>query len=360
MRWPYLAGAGTLIVVLLALALNFGNLRDRLLGRADSGRIDSIAVLPFVNMSNDAKTEYLSDGITESLINNLSQLPNLAVMSRNTVFRYKGKETDPQRVGHDLGVQAILTGRLVQTGDELLISVSLESLRDRRQIWGEQYNRKLSNLVSVQQELASDIYSRLRPRLARDEKKLLTKPATYNVEANQLYLQGLFYSNKWTEGDFRRAADYFTQAVQKDPRYALSYAGLADTYSLLGDAGYLPPSEAWPKAKAAAMQALAIDDSLAEAHTSLGLVKEHFEWDWAGAEKEFKRGIELNANSATAHHWYGDYLTNMGRFEEGMRETKRAQQLDPLSLLLIRAWDGNITLWGKTIKPLSSCAKFWI
>jgi serine/threonine protein kinase/Tfp pilus assembly protein PilF len=334
MRWPYLAGAVALVVVLFALALNVENLRDRLLGRADSGRIDSIAVLPFVNMSNDAKTEYLSDGITESLINNLSQLPNLTVMSRNTVFRYKGRETDPQRVGHDLGVQAILTGRLVQTGDELLISVSLESLRDRRQIWGEQYNRKLSNLVSVQQELASDIYGRLRPRLARDEKKLLTKPATDDVEANQLYLQGLFYSNKWTEGDFRRAADYFTQAVQKDPHYALSYAGLADTYSLLGDAGYLAPSEAWPKAKAAAMQALAIDDSLAEAHTSLGLVKEHFEWDWAGAEKEFKRGIELNPNSATAHHWYGDYLANMGRFEEGMRETKRAQQLDPLSLVI--------------------------
>jgi len=334
LRWLYLTGALALIAVLFALALNVENLRDRLLGRADSGRIDSIAVLPFVNMSNDAKTEYLSDGITESLINNLSQLPNLAVMSRNTVFRYKGRETDPQRVGHDLGVQAILTGRLVQTGDELLISVSLESLRDRRQIWGEQYNRKLSNLVSVQQELASDIYSRLRPRLARDEKRLLTKPATDNVEANQLYLQGLFYSNKWTEGDFRRAADYFTQAVQKDPRYALSYSGLADTYSLLGDAGYLPPSEAWPKAKAAAMQALAIDDSLAEAHTSLGLVKEHFEWDWAEAEKEFKRGIELNANSATAHHWYGDYLANMGRFEEGMRETKRAQELDPLSLII--------------------------
>jgi eukaryotic-like serine/threonine-protein kinase len=334
LRWPYLAAAVSLVAVLLLLALNVGNLRDRLLSKEDSGRIDSIAVLPFVNMSNDTKTEYLSDGITESLINNLSQLPNLVVMSRNTVFRYKGRDTDPQRVGHDLGVQAILTGRLVQTGDELLISVSLESLRDRRQIWGEQYNRKLSNLVSVQQELASDIYGRLRPRLARDEKTLLTKPATNNVEANQLYLQGLFYSNKWTEGDFRKAADYFTQAVQKDPRYALSYAGLADTYSLLGDAGYIAPSEAWPKAKAAAMQALEIDDSLAEAHTSLGLVKEHFEWDWAGAEKEFKRGIELNANSATAHHWYGDYLANMGRFDGAMRETKRAQQLDPLSLII--------------------------
>jgi Tfp pilus assembly protein PilF len=144
----------------------------------------------------------------------------------------------------------------------------------------------------------------------------------------------LFYWNKWTEADFKKAADYFTQAVQKDSRYALSYAGLADTYSLLGDAGYLPPSEAWPKAKAAAMQALEIDDTLAEAHTSLALVKEHFEWDWTGADTEFRRAIELNPNSATAHHWYGDYLANMGHPEEGLRETKRAQELDPLSLII--------------------------
>jgi serine/threonine protein kinase/Tfp pilus assembly protein PilF len=333
-HWPRFAWAGALALVLLLFGLNVGNLRDRVLGRSDPNRIESIAVLPFANLSNDAKTEYLSDGITESLINNLSQLPNLTVMSRNTVFRYKGQETDLQRVGRELGVRALLTGRLIQTGDELMISVNLEDLRDRRQIWGEQYNRKLSNLVSVQQEIASEIYGRLRPRLAGEEKKLLSKRPTENVEAYRLYLQGLFYWNKWTEADFKRAADYFTQAVQKDPRYALSYAGLADTYSLLGDAGYLPPSEAWPKAKTAAMQALEIDDTLAEAHTSLGLVKEHFEWDWAGAEKEFKRAIELNPVSAPAHHWYGDYLANMGRFEEGLRETKKAQELDPLSLII--------------------------
>jgi serine/threonine protein kinase/lipoprotein NlpI len=356
-RWPHVVWAGALAVVLLLFALNVGNLRDRVLGRADSGRIDSIAVLPLVNSSSDAKTEYLSDGITESLINSLSQLPNLAVMSRNTVFRYKGRETDPQRVGHELGVQAILTGRLIQTGDELLISVNLEDLRDRRQIWGEQYNRKLSNLVSVQQEIASDIYGRLRPRLAGEEKKLLSKRPTENVEAYQLYLQGLFYWNKWTEADFKKAADYFTQAAQKDPRYALSYAGLADTYSLLGDAGYLPPSEAWPKAKAAAMQALEIDDSLAEAHTSLGLVKEHFEWDWAGAENEFKRAIQLNPNSATAHHWYGDYLANMGRFEEGMRETKRAQELDPLSLIINTSMGWQFYVAGQNDQAIEQLRK---
>jgi eukaryotic-like serine/threonine-protein kinase len=333
-HWPHFVWAGVLAVLLLLFGLNTGNLRDRVFGTTSQTRIESIAVLPFANVSNDPKTEYLSDGITESLINSLSQLPNLVVMSRNTVFRYKGKATDPQKLGRDLHVRAILTGRLIQTGDELMISVNLEDVENSRQIWGEQYNRKLSGLVSVQQEIAADIYERLRPKLEGEEKRLLSKRPTENVEAYQLYLQGLFYWNKWTQADFKKAADYFTQAVQKDPRYALSYAGLADTYSLLGDAGYLPPSEAWPKAKSAAMQALEIDDTLAEAHTSLGLVKEHFEWDWTGAEQEFKRAIELNPNSATAHHWYGDYLANMGRSEEGLRETRKAQELDPLSLII--------------------------
>src|SRR6202171_1190436 len=333
-RWIHFVWAGVLALALLLFGLNIGGLRDLVLHGSAQGRIDSIAVLPFANVSNDPKTEYLSDGITESLINSLSQLPNLSVMSRNTVFRYKAQTTDPQKIGQDLHVRAILTGRLIQSGDELLISVNLEDVQNGRQIWGEQYNRKLSNLVSVQQEIAGDIYARLRPRLAGEERKLLAKRPTEDAEAYQLYLQGLFYWNKWTQADFKKAADYFTQAVQKDQHYALSYAGLADTYSLLGDAGYLPPSEAWPKAKSAAMQALEIDDSLAEAHTSLGLVKEHFEWDWAGAEREFKRAIELNPNSPTAHHWYGDYLSNMGRLNEGMRETKKAQELDHLSPII--------------------------
>ena len=332
--WIHFVWAGALAVALLLFGLNIGGLRDRVFHGSTRGRIESIAVLPFANVSNDPKTEYLSDGITESLINSLSQLPNLSVTSRNTVFRYKGQGADPQKLGHDMGVRAILTGRLIQTGDELMISVSLEDVRESRQIWGEQYNRKLSNLVSVQQEIAADIYARLRPKLEGEERKLLAKRSTESVEAYQLYLQGLFYWNKWTEADFKKAADYFTQAVQKDSRYALSYAGLADTYSLLGAAGYLPPSEAWPKAKAAAMQALEIDDTLAEAHTSLALVKEHFEWDWTGAETEFRRAIELNPTSATAHHWYGDYLANMARPEEGLRETKKAQELDPLSLII--------------------------
>jgi eukaryotic-like serine/threonine-protein kinase len=330
----HLAWAGALVAVLLLFGLNVGGLRDRIFKPSRQKHIESIAVLPFANVSNDPKTEYLSDGITESLIDSLSQLPNLTVSSRNTVFRYKGQATDPQKMGRDLRVQAILTGRLIQTGDDLMISVNLEDVQSSRQIWGEQYNRKLSSLVSVQREIAADIYTRLRPRLGGEEKKLLVKRPTENVEAYQLYLQGLFYWNKWTQADFKRSADYYTQAVQKDPHYALAYAGLANTYSLLGDSGYLPPAEAWPKAKTAAMQALEIDSTLAEAHTSLGLVKEHFEWDWAGAEKEFQNAIELNPNLATAHHWYGDYLANMNRYDEGLRETRIALELDPLSLII--------------------------
>jgi serine/threonine-protein kinase len=356
-NWPHFAWVSTLAVLLLLLGLNVGGLRDRVFSGSSQTRIESIAVLPFANLSNDPKTEYLSDGITESLINSLSQLPNLAVMSRNTVFRYKGQATDPQKVGRDLHVRAILTGRLIQTGDELLISVNLEDVENSHQIWGEQYNRKLSSLVSVQQEIAADIYGRLRPHLAGEEKKLLAKRPTEDAEAYQFYLQGLFYWNKWTQADFKKAADFFTQAVQKDPHYALSYAGLADTYSLLGDAGYLPPSEAWPKAKAAAMQALDIDDSLAEAHTSLGLVKEHFEWDWAGAEREFKRAIELNPNSATAHHWYGDYLANMSRLDEGMRETQKALELDPLSLIINTTMGWQLYLAGHNDQAIDQLHK---
>jgi TolB-like protein/Tfp pilus assembly protein PilF len=333
-NWPHFVWGAVLVTLLAVFGLVAGNFRERIFGRAGAARIDSIAVLPFVNVSKDSKTEYLSDGITESLINSLSQLPNLKVMSRNTVFRYKDQSTDPERVGSDLGVRAILTGRLIQSGDELLISVNLEDVRDKRQIWGAQYNRKLSNLVSVQEEIAGDIYGRLRPKLDGEEMKRVRKPPTEDVEAYQFYLQGLFYWNKWTEADFKKAADFFTQAVQKDPHYALAYVGLADTYSFLGDTGYLAPSEAWPKAKIAALQALGIDESLAEAHTSLGLVEEHYHWDWAGAEREFKRAIDMNPDSATAHLWYGDYLANIGRSDDGMRETKRAKELDPFSLII--------------------------
>jgi eukaryotic-like serine/threonine-protein kinase len=353
----HFAWASAVALLMLLFGLNVGGVRKLIFRSSTSPRIESIAVLPFVNVSNDPKTEYLSDGITESLIDSFSQLPNFAVMSRNTVFRYKGQPTDPLKLGRELHVQAILTGRLIQTGDELMISVNLEDAQNGRQIWGEQYNRKLSNLISVQRELAADIYGRLRPTLVGDERKLLLKRPTESAEAYQLYLQGLFYWNKGAAADFKTASDFFTQAVQKDPRYALAYAGLADTYSLMGDYGYLASSEAWPRAKTAAMQALDIDSTLAEAHTSLGLVKEHFEWDWPGAEQEFRRAIELNPNSASAHHWFGEYLTNMGQFEEGLRETGKAQEFDPLSRLINTTIGWQLYLGGQNGQAIEQLRK---
>jgi serine/threonine protein kinase/Tfp pilus assembly protein PilF len=356
-RWPGLLAAAVLAMMLMLLGLNVAGWRDRLFRSGNPGRIESIAVLPFVNVSADSKTEYLSDGITESLINTLSQLPNLEVKSRSSVFRYKGRAMDPQEVGRELKVQAVLTGRLVQSGENLAISLELVSARDNDHIWGEQYNRKLSALVSVQEEIAHDIYDRLRPRLTGEEKKRLIKRRTEDPRAYQLYLQGLYYWNKWTEDGFRKAIEYFQQAVQKDPNYALAYTGLADTYSLLGDSGYLPPEDARPRAKAAAMEALKLDDSLAEAHTSLALVREYYDWDWSGAENEFKRAMELNPNSATAHHWYGDYLGKMGRFQEAAREVKRAQELDPLNLIISTTVGWQLALTGQSDQAIEQLRK---
>lgn len=352
-----LAEAFVLAAALLLVMLNVGGWRDRLLGLQASGRIDSIAVLPFVNLTADPKTEYLSDGITESLINSLSQLSNLAVMSRSSVFRYKGQGADPEKVARDLGVRTVLTGRLLQSGEELSISVALEDTQSKRSIWGQQYKRKLSDLVAMQEEIAADIYERLRPTVTGEEKRRLTKRPTENTEAYKLYLQGLFYWNKWTDADFKRAMEYFAQAVQKDPHYALAFSGLADTYSLLGDSGYLSPAEAKPRAKEAAMQALEIDGSLAEAHTSLGLVREYYDWDWLGAEKEFKRAIELNQNSAAAHHWYGQYLAKMGRFEEAATELERALGLEPVSVVFNTTLGWQFYLAGRDDQAIEQLRK---
>jgi eukaryotic-like serine/threonine-protein kinase len=352
-----LAEAFVLAAALLLVMLNVGGWRDRLLGRQASGRIDSIAVLPFVNLTADPKTEYLSDGITESLINSLSQLSNLAVMSRSSVFRYKSQGADPEKVARDLGVRTVLTGRLLQSGEELSISVALEDTQSKRSIWGQQYKRKLSDLVAMQEEIAADIYERLRPTVTGEEKRRLTRRPTENTEAYQLYLQGLFYWNKWTDADFKRAMEYFAQAVQKDPHYALAFSGLADTYSLLGDSGYLSPAEAKPRAKEAAMQALEIDVSLPEAHTSLGLVREYYDWDWLGAEKEFKRAIELNQNSAAAHHWYGQYLAKMGRFEEAATELERALGLEPVSVVFNTTLGWQFYLAGRDDQAIEQLRK---
>jgi eukaryotic-like serine/threonine-protein kinase len=327
----WVASACAVLLVLLALYLFWWR----------KGTIDSIAIMPFVNASNGAQVEYLSDGLTESLINSLSQLPNLSVMSRNSVFRYKGKGTDPKILGKDLGVRAVLLGRVVQQGDNLSVNVELVDTKNNHHLWGEQYNRKVSDLLSMQQDITRDISDSLRLELTGEEKTQLAKRPTEDPVAYQLYLNGLYYWNKGTEGDFQKAADLFNQAIAKDPQFALAQAGLADTYSLLADSGYMAPGDAWPKAKTAAMVAVGIDDSLAEAHTSLALVKAYYDWDWPGAESEFRRAIELNPNSAAAHHWYGSYLAKIGRQNEAQEELQKAHELDPVSLLISTSlsWD---------------------
>ena len=296
--------------------------------------IDSLAILPLANGGNDPDAEYLSDGITESIIKNLSQLSKLRVMARSTVFRYKGREVDAQTAGAELGVSAVLTGRVVLRGDSLIIKTELVDTRDGSQLWGEHYNRKLSDIFAVEEEISREISEKLRLRLSREQKKKLTRRYTDNSEAYQTYLKGRFYWNKRTEDGLRRGIEYFQQAIDLDPGYALAYAGIADSYNLLAGYSALSPREAFPRAKAAARKALEIDDTLAEAHTSLAFVMLAYDWDWAAAERTFKRAISLDPSYATAHHWYALLLVATSRPIEGFDEVKRAQELEPLSLAI--------------------------
>lgn len=320
------------LLLLLTIALVPHKWRSRLLGSGGSD-IHSIAVLPFVNVGADPNLEYLADGVTEGIIRSLSRVPELRVMARSTVFSYKGREVNAQNLGKELNVDAVLMGRVAQRGDVLTIQTDLVNVSDGSELWGDQYSRKVSDLIAVPGDIAKEIYDNLRPRIIGRETAQVAKHDTENPEAYQLYLQGLFYWNKWTEDGFRKATSYFNQAVEKDPNYAQAYAGLADTYNFLGESGYAAPREVWQNAKSAAMQAVKLDDLLPEAHISLALVRESYDWDWAGAESEFRRAIQLDANSASGHQWYGDFLTRMGRFDEARAELKKAQDLDPLSLL---------------------------
>jgi TolB-like protein/DNA-binding winged helix-turn-helix (wHTH) protein/tetratricopeptide (TPR) repeat protein len=326
---------------------------------ANSAKIESVAVLPFLNESSDPNTEYLSDGISESLINSLSQLPHLKVIARSSSFMYKGKEVDPQKVASALGVQGIVTGRIVQRGDNLQISVELVNAPDKTQLWGGQYNRKATDLQAVQEEIARTISEKLRLRLTGTQELQLTKHATHNPQAYQLYLNGLFYLRTGRIENTRKALDYFNQAVALDPNFALAWVGVARAYSNFAGNSWLDPKEALVKAKTATQKALELDETLAEAHAGLAVIKLS-EWDWQGAEAECKRAIELNPNMADARFRYAEYLQLMGRHAEGLAEIKRGQELDPIpniirvreasALFLARRYDEAIEILQNAIK----------
>jgi len=350
-----------LIIALAVLVVGAIGLGAYLHARNTEVAIESIAVLPFTNQSHDPDSEYLSDGVTEGIINSLTQLPNLKVIARSSVFRYKGREADPFTAGKELGVRAILTGRIMQRGDTVTVSAELVDVRDSKQLWGDQYERKASDLMSLQRDIAGQIASNLRLTISGEAHNRMTKHYTDNPEAYQLYLKGRYYWNKRNVEALKKSIEYFNQAIEKDPNYALAYAGLADTYGLIPSYSGGSPREFGPRAMAAARKAVELDDTLAEAHTSLATALGSYDWNWAESTKEFQRAIELNPNYATAHHWYSDTpLLCTGRLDEAIAEMKRAQELDPLSLIInaelggnyifARRYDKAIEQLGKTIE----------
>lgn len=322
--------AAAIVAVLLAAGTIGAGFYLRAHGSAAA--IESIAVLPFENRSNDPDADYISDGITESINNSLTRLPNLKVVPHSVAFHYKGKAMDAQKAGDELRVNAVLTGQVGQRGDNLTISVELDDVRNGKQLWGEQYNRKLADLLAVKSDIAREVSQRLRSQLSAEDQQKLAKGSTDNPEAYQLYLKGKFYTNKLTKDGFSKGIAYFNQAIALDPNYGLAYSGLAYNY-MNQDDWFMPPSEGGPKAKHAAEKALAIDDSDVGAHLSLAIEAHWYEWNWATAESEFKRAIELSPNNAEAHGYYSWFLATMGRHDQALAEARRSQQADPLSPL---------------------------
>ena len=364
LRWSRrtLVIAATLCVFLVALVVTAASY----FGNRSHASITSVAVLPFSNASGDPNAEYLSDGIAEDVIDRLSGLPNLKVISRTSAFRYKHRDIDPQKVAKELGVEALVTGRVVQRGDDLSVSAELVDAREDKQLWGEQYSRKTADIGSVQQEIATAISGNLRVRLTTEQRTHLAKASATNPEAYQLYLKGRYFANQATADSLEKSIQYFQQSIEGEPSNAEAYAGLADSYASLGGGWlYLPTTESLPKAKAAAMKALELDSSLAEAHAALAYAL-FFDWDWTNAEREFKRAIQLNPNSALSHERYAEFLQTRGRFAESIAQGQRAQDLDPLSsqvfaqrgyvYLLARRYDEAISQLQKALELYSNAS----
>jgi eukaryotic-like serine/threonine-protein kinase len=362
-----IAAIGAVVVLVVAL-IEWSGSR---VGHTPSP-IDSVAVLPFVNASGDPNTDYLSDGISEGVIHSLSQLPHLRVMARTSVFRYRGADIDPQKVGRDLNVRAVLTGTLAKHGDVLRVEAELVDATNGAELWGEKFDRPVSDISTIEEQIANDISDGLRLRLSGEEKKLLTRDSTRNAEAYQLYLNGRFHWNKRTEAELNKSIEYFRQSIEKDPNYALAYVGLGDAYLVLPEYGSMARSVAEPQTKQALTRALELDPDLAEVHASLAMMKEDFEWDWAGAEKEFRRAGELSSNYPTTHHWHALLLCETKQNEEAIKEARLAQSLDPLSPIINTALglaliaggqiDSAVAQWKRTLElePNFPEAHFWL
>jgi serine/threonine-protein kinase len=312
-------------------------------GRSESGSepissgsrraaLESMAVLPFENLSGDPDAEYLSDGIAESILYSLSKLPRLRVMARSTISRYKGKGADPRRVSRDLGVRAVLTGRVFHRGESLVVKTELVDGRDGSQIWGESYSRTLSDILALEEEIAREISGKLRVAVTGEEAAHLIRRETENTEAYRLYLLGRFFLEKRTAESFHKAIEYFRQAIDQDPEYALAYAGTASCYNMLGFYCELSPAQAFSKAKAAAARALERDATLGDARAAMGYACFYYDWDWIQAESEYRRAIEDSPSNANTRQFYAVFLSAMGRQEEALAEVARAETLDPLSL----------------------------
>lgn len=350
-RKALLAGSIAAVVVAAAAFSYFAYSRSR------AKPFTSIAVLPFVNESANPEMEVLSDGLSESLINSLSQLPELKVIARSSSFEYKNKDVSPQSAAQALGVEALLIGRVVRRGENLVVSVELMDARDNTQAWGAQFSRSAADIQAVQEEIARAVSEKLRLRLSGAQAEQLGRRATENAQAYQFYLNGLFSSRQRGVEDMRRALDYFNQAVAMDPDFALAWSGIANAHLSFAANSWQDPKEVHAKAKAAAQAALKLDETLPEAHAVLGLIKQH-EWDWAGAEREFKRGIALNPSLVEAHSRYSQFLSIVGRHEEALAEVKRAQQLDPLSPGLRVREAMVLTLWRRYDEALEIMLQF--
>jgi TolB-like protein/DNA-binding winged helix-turn-helix (wHTH) protein/Tfp pilus assembly protein PilF len=353
-----LAGGTLTAIALVLLGINLGGWRDRVLGKSSSAHIRSIAVLPLENLSGDPAQEFFADGMTDALITDLAKIGSLTVISRTSAMQYKATKKVLPQVAQELHVDAIVEGTVVRSGKRVRVDAQLIHAATDRHVWANSYERDQSDIVALQNDVARAIADEIQIKLTPQEQLRLSRARAVNPEAYEEYLQGRYLLNKQTTWEtMAKAAEYFQKAIDKDPNYAAAYAGLADGYALLGYSGGRPPREVWTKAKAMAEKALAIDDNLAEAHSSLAFLLFYYNWDWPGAEREFKRAIELNPGYAWAHIWYSRYLNAMGRFDEAISEANRAQELDPLSL--ITNWNVAVVLFfvGQHDRALEKCQR---